>query len=438
MTKYFIGIDVGGTKIYGGLVTPSGEIVASHKSATPSGANVKTVTALIMKTVRALAVEAEVPLKRISGIGIGIPGIVDNDGRIIATPNLKLGNVDLKRILQKKLKIKVSIGNDVNLGVLGERWLGAGRKAENIVGIFPGTGVGGGIIVKNEFVAGAQGAAAEIGHMMIDPHGPRCSCGNIGCLEAHAGRWAIERDIRAALKRGERSKITQLAGKDFAQIKSSSLAKALKAQDRVVTRVMEGAAKALGQASVSLNHIFNPDMFLFGGGLIEACGDFLLPRVENALKKDPFFKRLKTPQVVSARLGDEAVMLGAVALAFRAAGIHSTGSAGYYPAIRWAGGKLSVKGKPVKRTCYIRADGKVREPDDFLPATLGPAELSDIIKKGPDLLVIAWGHGRRVVITPKGINILKKKKIALRILPIDQAIKAFSLFENRKALLFYL
>ncbi len=436
--RYFIGIDIGGTKVYGGLVTPAGEIVTVHKLPTPSGAGVKEIVALIIKIVRALTLEADVPVKAVMGIGLAIPGIVDNDGRVIATPNLKLGNVDLKKILQKRLKCSISVGNDVNLGVLGERWLGAGRKADNIVGIFPGTGVGGGIIVKNEFMTGSQGAAAELGHMIIDPKGPKCSCGNSGCLEAHAGRWAIERDLRSAIKRGERSVITKLAGKDLAQVKSSSLSKALKAKDLLVVKVMTRAADSLGKACVSLNHIFNPDLFLFGGGVVEACGDFILPRVEKILRADPFFKRLSTPKVVTAKLGDDAVMLGAVAMALKAAGLPASNAVGYYPAVRTcSSGKLTIKGKTVERTCFIRADGKVREPDDFLPATLGPNELADIIKKGPDILIIATTRGHRVAVTPKGVRFLRKKKVALRVMPIDEGVKAFSSIEERKAILFH-
>ncbi|NTV30279.1 MAG: ROK family protein, partial [Candidatus Omnitrophica bacterium] len=140
--KYFVGIDVGGTKVYGGLVTPAGEILTVHKCPTPAGAGAKEIVGLIVKIVRALALEADVPLKAVAGIGVAIPGIVDNKGKVVVTPNLKLGNVDLKGILRKRFKCGIVVGNDVNLGVLGERWLGAGRKAENIVGVFPGTGIG--------------------------------------------------------------------------------------------------------------------------------------------------------------------------------------------------------------------------------------------------------------------------------------------------------
>ncbi|MBF0486247.1 MAG: ROK family protein [Candidatus Omnitrophica bacterium] len=437
--KYFIGIDVGGTKVYGGLVSPSGEILGTKKFATPPHAGVKDIVGIIEKLVKSLTSEFEIPLKNIEGVGVAIPGIVDNDGRVVATPNLKLGNVDLKKILSKKLKTKVGIGNDVNLGVLGERWLGAGRKAQNIVGIFPGTGVGGGVVIKNEFLTGAQGAAAELGHMTVDPNGPECSCGNKGCLEAFVGRWAMERDIRAALKRGEKSIITDLVGEGVPQIKSNALAKALKAKDGLVTRVFGRAVDRLASGCVSLNHVFNPDMFLLGGGVVEACGEHILPKIEAALKKDPFFKKLDVPKVVQSKLGDDAVMLGAVALVFSATDKDRLKKLEYYPSLKCnAVGHVLVKGRVLDTTSYIRADGKLKEPKDILPSALGDDELVDICKKNPELLIIALSKTSRVVVTAKGLAFLKKKKIELRILPLVSAVKAFTAAEERRAILFYL
>ncbi|MBF0569269.1 MAG: ROK family protein [Candidatus Omnitrophica bacterium] len=435
---FFIGIDIGGTKIYGGLVSPSGEIIATQKIPTPSKANAKAILATVDKTIRALLKEGRASLKDILGIGIAVPGIVDNTGFVVITPNINLSKTDLKKILEKHYRTKVAVGNDANLGVLGEKWLGAGRKAKDIVGIFPGTGVGGGVIVKGEFITGCHGAAAELGHIQVDPNGPACTCGNIGCLEALAGRWAIERNLRAAINKGKRSVITDLTGKELKQIRSSALAKALKAKDPLVTSVMTAVAEALGKACVSLNHIFDTEMLLFGGGVIEACGDFILPKVERALKDDPFFARLSTPQVVQAKLGDDAVMLGAVAAVRQMLGLKDLGGA-YYPVVRLTPtGKVTLKGRRPAETFVIRADGKVKEPKDFIPLKLSDEELEEICKKGPDVLFIASPRGRRISIAPKGLRYLKKKRILPRILPLAQAVKAYNASEDRKAALFYL
>lgn len=311
----FVGVDVGGTKVAAALVDSRGEILARDKAATPRGAKAKQILKVICGLVEGVVASKGLKLKRLGGVGLGAPGIVSPDGReVVFAPNIDLSGYPLADKLEDRLGVDVVMGNDVNLGVLGERWLGAAKDASDLVGIFPGTGVGGGVVVNGRLLWGAHGAGAELGHLIVEPDGPRCGCGNRGCLEALASRSAIERDIRAAVKAGERSVITELAG-DLAVIKSKALAKALKKKDPVVTRVVGKAAERLGQACVSLRHVFDPELFVLGGGVIEACGDHILPVVQKALDKDPFFKRVGRCKAVPSMLADDAVLLGAVALA---------------------------------------------------------------------------------------------------------------------------
>ena len=313
-SKHFIGIDIGGTKIAAALVTANGKILARTKSATPSDAKGKDILKVVLNTIDEIRIEHT--LGKIAGIGIGIPGVADpRTHEVIVTPNIQLAGFPLKKELSKRFKTKIIIDNDVNCGLLGEQWLGAARKAKNVIGLFPGTGVGGAIIIDGKLVTGAQGAAAELGHMTIDLNGPACSCGNRGCLEALASRWAIQRDIRTAIKSGKKSMVTQLTKGDLSVIKSKVLKESLRRSDPVVTGVMTNVANVLGRACVSINHIFNPEMIVLGGGVIEACGDFLLPRIAKIVKDDPFFKKFKPCTIVAAQLEDNAVILGAVALA---------------------------------------------------------------------------------------------------------------------------
>lgn len=436
--KYFIGVDVGGTKVYGGLVTPAGAVAAQHKEVTPPKAGPRQVLGVVDKVIRELSKTSGVPLKSVIGLGVAVPGIVDNTGRVVVTPNIGLSGMDLKKALEKKYKIRVAVGNDVNFGVMGEKWLGAGRKAQNIIGIFPGTGVGGGVIVKGDFVTGHQGAAAELGHMCVDPKGPPCTCGNTGCLEAVVGRWAIERDIRAAVKKGQKSIVTELSGEKFTQIKSGIIAKALKAKDPVVTRIVAHAADTLAAACVSLNHVFNTEIFIFGGGLVEACGDFFLPQVERALKKDPFFRDLQVPKVVAAKLGDDAVMLGAVAAVRQGLDLGAIIGA-YYPKLRLlASGKVAVNTTLIEKPFYVRADGKLKEPDEFVPPHITSDLVEELTRKGPDALFIAIGKNKRLTFSSKAARYLKKKKITAHILPTAKAVKAYNASEERKAVFFYL
>lgn len=313
----FIGVDVGGTKIAAAIVDGKGRVRGRGKIATPRGAKAKALLKAVRELVEGLLEEHGLRRKDIEAVGVGVPGIVDPTGRVLAAPNVPLGGVAVAKELSSALKAKLVVGNDVNLGVLGEQWLGAARGCRNVVGLFPGTGVGGGVVVAGRLLLGEHGAAAELGHVIVEPKGPECGCGTKGCLEAVASRTAIEREIRAAVRAGRRSLVTELAGNGLAVIKSKVLAKSLKRRDAVVVGAMTRAAEALGSACVSLRRVFDPERFVFGGGLIEACGDFVLPIVQKALDKDPFFSRVSRCRAVRAELEDDSVILGGVALARR-------------------------------------------------------------------------------------------------------------------------
>jgi glucokinase len=208
----------------------------------------------------------------------------------------------------------VVVVNDVNAGLLGEAWLGAAKGLSHVIGIFPGTGVGGAVISDGQLLLGAQGAAAEFGHMTVSLDGPLCHCGNHGCLEALTSRWAIERDIRLALKSGKKTIVTKLNDGKLNMIKSRILKEALNKNDAVVKAVMTKVAVALGKTAVSLNHAFNPQAIIFGGGVIKGCGHFILPIVIKEVAADPFFKKFNTCRILPSQLGDDATILGAVRL----------------------------------------------------------------------------------------------------------------------------
>ncbi len=314
--KFYAGIDVGGTKIAAGLVTSSGRILSRAKSPTPKDASPKKIARIICDLLEETLYNANVSKKDLAAIGVGIPGLIDTDkGRILRTPNMSLSGSNLQKLLKKKLKMKVALANDVNLGVLGEKWLGAGRSAKNIVGLFIGTGVGGGIIIDGELVTGSHGAAAELGHMIIQDNGPKCGCGNSGCLEAFAGRWAIERDIRRAIAAGKKTAITKLLDKKSSAIKSRTLYKALRMRDPLVTGIVKEASRRLGIACISIKHVFDPEMIVLGGGVIEACAEFILPIVKKTAKSDKFFSEIGACEIVVSSLKDDAIILGGAALA---------------------------------------------------------------------------------------------------------------------------
>lgn len=310
----YIGVDVGGTKISAGLVDARGRLLAEDKISTPQKAKPIKIVSLIKDLIHEVIKSEDIKSKDIKGIGVGVPGIVDIDqNKILITPNINLTGISLGQELKKTFKANVSVGNDVNLGLLGEHWLGAAQNTKNVIGIFPGTGIGGSIIIDGKLILGATGAAGEIGHMLMDPAGPKCSCGNTGCLEALASRWAIERDIRQAIRKSEKTVLKELT-KDLNQIKSRFLKEALKRKDPLVTRVIKKVSLTLAQACISLRHILNPELIVLGGGVIKACGFFMLPLIVKTFEADPFFKKMDHCRIVQSQLGDEAVILGAVAL----------------------------------------------------------------------------------------------------------------------------
>lgn len=439
--KLYIGIDVGGTKISAGLVNDKGKVLDRYKRKTPRGKDKKELLLALEEVVEELLAENSVSIKDIAGIGLGVPGLLDKKReRIIFSPNMNTSGLALVPELKKKFKVKVAADNDVNVGVLGECWLGAAKGARDVIGIFPGTGIGGGIIANGELYTGAAGAAAEIGHMIVDPNGPQCTCGNKGCLEAIAGRWAIERDIRAAVKKGKKTVITKLAKDGLKVVKSGVLAQALKKKDPLCVSVMRNAATHLGIACVNVRHFMDPEVIVLGGGIMEACGFFLLPIVKKIFSVDRYFPK-KGCKLVASSLGDDAIILGAVALVYD----ETSCAAGYPRILHPAPGHIVVGDTPYSRDFYIRADSKVKERPERLAKEIDGSthkvsakELKKICKKRPDILIIGTGRSGCLKLEADAEKFLKKQKLDFRVLPTPEAVKLYNSTEKRKAILLHL
>lgn len=320
-TEIFAGIDVGGTNIAFILSNSKGKILNRSKVNAPQNVSGDSFFKTIINELEQLIKDTSIIKNDINGIGIAIPGIVNNStGEIINTPNLNLSGINARVLMAQEYdSIPIIIGNDVNVGLIGENWKGAAKSLKNVIGIFPGTGIGGAAIINGKIMEGSHGAAAEMGHVSIIENGEQCTCGNKGCLEAYAGRWAIERDIKKAIKNGEQSIIKELMQKkETDKIKSNMLKKALKAKDPMITSIMTEVAIKLGEACVNLRHIFDPDVIIFGGGVTEACGFFILPIIQKAINNDLFFTKIGECKVLPAILEDDSIPLGAVYMAKKA------------------------------------------------------------------------------------------------------------------------
>lgn len=317
--KHVVGVDLGGTKILAAVVNREGGIMSRVKRRTHPEMGDEKVIERIAKSIREAVKKAKLSPDDVMAIGIGAPGPIDiGAGIIYNAPNLGWDEVNLKSRLSKKMKgLPVHLENDVNAGTFGEYILGAARGAQDVVGIFPGTGVGGGIIAGGRLHHGFRDGAAEIGHMVMMVDGPLCGCGRHGCAEALASRTAITRDIKAALSTGRKSIVTELSDEGLGHLTSGMLAKAWKAGDEVVCEVLERAQKYLGILTGSIVNLIDPEIVVFGGGLIEAMGDEFLEPVRRIARNYFIMQRnAENIKIVPTQLGDLAVLLGASMIAY--------------------------------------------------------------------------------------------------------------------------
>ncbi len=314
---YVVGVDMGGTKILAAVVGLNGQIVARLKVMTKAEKGADDVINRISDCISESIEKANLRASQIRAIGIGAPGVVDPvAGEVLYAPNLHWSNVPLKGALENLLNIPVFVDNDVNLGTLGEQALGAGRGVDNLVGIFVGTGIGGGIVLNGKLFYGANRTAGEIGHVILKPGGPKCSCGNRGCLEALASRTAISRYVQKAItQQGKKSILPELNGGNLDMVRSRALAKAVEKGDKLTLKAIRRARHYLGIGVATVVGLVNPQVVVLGGGLIEALGDDFVNGVHHAASKLALPNAMNGVDVVSATLGDDAGAIGAAALA---------------------------------------------------------------------------------------------------------------------------
>jgi glucokinase len=316
-----VGIDLGGTKILAGVVDAKGKIIGQAKRATKPEDGVEAVVERMAKTVREAVSNAELSPGDIAAVCSCAPGTIDaGRGVVRFAPNLhNWENVPLAKLLGDKLDLPAFVENDVNLGTLGEYVLGAGQGIDNLVGIFVGTGIGGGLILNGKLWGGWRGGAGEVGHTVVLAEGPVCGCGSRGCVEALASRTAIERDIWAGVKAGRPSLIPEIMQRDKRQrLTSGALAEAFEKGDPLVREVIGRAQFYIGVLVGNLVNIIDPQMVIIGGGVAEALGEKYVEPIRPVAYQYFINKRgAGDVQIVSAMLGDNAALLGAAVHARR-------------------------------------------------------------------------------------------------------------------------
>ena len=442
--RLYLGVDVGGTKVQSSLVKESGKILCSERCPTPRECEAEQTLAAIEQAIADVLAKAERPVSDVTAMGIAIPGVVDPDrGHIVVTPNMNLTDVAIGPHLSGRFDMPVAIGNDCNLGALGETWRGSARHAQSTVAILVGTGIGGGYVQSGKLWRGARESAGEIGHIVMQVGGPKCGCGNCGCLEALASRTAIERDIRQAIAEGRETILSELTGGDLSIVRSGMLRRSLEADDEVVTEVMRYASEVIGHACLTVRHLIDPEVIVLGGGVMEACSDFMLPIVQDIVRSDALPGARPGGRVTLSGLGDDAVVVGAVALARTAVGRNplKKRSVIQHPRIESVSfGQIVVGDKTYSHDIWIRANGKVKTRDKELARQhhgsshqLGPKELRKVCKGGPEVIFIGSGMSGGLQLTEDAQDFLKQRAIQVEILPTSEIAEAYNESTRLKA-----
>jgi glucokinase len=313
----FIGVDVGGTSLRAARFLGHQPIPdAKIKTPTQPGGEREHMLDRLEQAIREVAPPDPAS---VAGIGIGIPGPVDpHTGVVITITNIPgWKNLPLQQIMQERLGRPVFLGNDANLAALGEWKFGAGRGYRDVLYLTVSTGIGGGIIVGNRLLLGAHGLGGEVGHVKVQPDGPRCGCGQRGCLEALAAGPAITRRAVARLQAGEGadSVLRAVTGGDLGQLTTALIGKAALDGDAFAQALFAEAGAHIGAAIASLMHVFNPAVVILGGG-VSFVGDLLFEPVRAAVRVHAMNAMYwRDCPIIPAALGDDAGLVGAGALA---------------------------------------------------------------------------------------------------------------------------
>ena len=309
MGKYAFGVDIGGTTVKMGLFDKEGNVLDKWEIPTVKDNGGEAILPDVAKSILAKMEEKSIPISEISGIGIGAPGAVDDEGTMVGgAVNLGWGVFNIPEVVHKYLDVPVKAANDANVAAFGEMWQGGGKGWSKMIAVTLGTGVGGGIIINGNILTGATGAGGEIGHIHIeDDETEACGCKKKGCLEQYASATGIVRLARRRLAKDDAP--SSLRGRELS---AKAVFDAVKEGDAVAIQIAEQFGEYLGKGLAAVAAVVNPEVFVIGGGVSKA-GDTLLGFVEPAFQKYVFYPCSKA-RFKLATLGNDAGIFGAAAL----------------------------------------------------------------------------------------------------------------------------
>lgn len=308
-----IGVDLGGTKVKAAIVDSKGQIIAVHTYSTKPEKGPERVIADILICIEGCLDLANGP--EAQALGIGVAGQVNLNGIVRYAPNLNWRNIALKAKLEQQLGMPAVVVNDVRAATWGEWRFGAGKNVPDLVVLFVGTGIGGGVVTGGHLLMGCDNTGGELGHTTIITNGRQCHCPNKGCLEAYAGGWAIaeraQEVVQMDLKKGEM--ITRRAGR-IEDITAAHVSQAYHANDPLAHQLVNETSMYLSAGIVGLINAFNPCLFILGGGVIEGL-PIIISKIEKATRERALKASVENLRFVKAALGSDAGVIGAAALA---------------------------------------------------------------------------------------------------------------------------
>ncbi|MCL0033019.1 ROK family protein [Peptococcaceae bacterium] len=311
-----VGIDIGGTKILTVVAGMHCNVLAKVESLTNAFEGYERVIDRIVSSIYTALERAGIDVKEVCAAAACVPGpeLDVKKGVVYFAGNLNWKNVDLKEILERKLKVPVFIENDANSAALGECLFGAGQGTSDMVYVTVSTGIGCGIIINKKIYHGASDSAGEIGHMVVLPGGPACSCGNRGCLEALASGTAIARDAKELAKKGCADAVLKAAGGEIEKINALAVAKAAKAGDGTAKEIFYRAGRMLGLGLANLVNLINPSLIVLGGGVMKSK-ELMWEPMEKEFYARAIKRAGQNVEIVSAELGSMSGIMGALAIA---------------------------------------------------------------------------------------------------------------------------
>ena len=316
-SKYIIGVGVGRSKTNVLMMNLAGEVFIREIMETGGTAVPEVWISRLIQVIENVIRESGLSRKQILGMGIGMPGILDEkSGKVLFSPDFKWENVDMLTPIRERFKMDITIENANRALAMGEYYFGAGVDSRNFLVVNLGHGIGSAIMREGEFYRGSSGSSGEIGHIILEKNGPKCNCGNLGCLEAIASGNAIARDAKIAVLEGNATKIMELVNEDINRIEAKTVFEAARLGDRLAIQITERAMQYIGIGLANYINLLDPDLIILFGGLTNA-GDIFLKKVKEVLRERQMKFEGRQVKLVISQMGENGTAVGSASLVLK-------------------------------------------------------------------------------------------------------------------------